>query len=353
MAMSKRLAWTLVLVVLIVGAAGFAGASDGKVYRVGYLEGGQYWAFDKIFGAFQKSLGTEGLADRVAYPEDARFSPGWEADDEAMFSAADKLMARDDLDLIVAMGTTAASVLLERNNGTTPILGMGVSDPVKAGLIPNEQDSGTDNFTVRILPDRWKVMFNIFHEIVRFDKLGVLYPNTEAGHTYTNLVDAREVARERGFELLEYSSISSAETTEECLKGLKALRARGMDAFFIPALNSFDWSTSDVQVLYEYLIQEGIPTFARDGSEQVKGGALLGFSTLDFGSTGLFLARNAVRILEGELPRSLNMTDVNYPSTALNFAVADAIGFDFSLDELISADEIYLKIEPPKDRKYQ
>jgi ABC-type uncharacterized transport system substrate-binding protein len=96
------------------------------------------------------------------------------------------------------------------------------------------------------------------------------------------------------------------------------------------------------------LTQWKIPTFARDGSEYVKAGALMGFSTWNFGPSGIALAKQAHAILGGAQPRSLPMLDKSEPSIALNLAVAKAIGFDFPFDVLVTADELHETITPPR-----
>ncbi|NCC24881.1 MAG: hypothetical protein EOM25_06745 [Deltaproteobacteria bacterium] len=329
--------------------------AESKKFRIGYLEAGQYWAYEGTIKAMQTAMTARGWGpDRVEYPADAWFSPGWDEEKVPEYlERAKELMARDGLDLIVAMGTAAAGALLEANNGRTPILGMALSDPVKSGFVPSLEDSGVDNFTVRIVRDRWKIMFELFHEIVGFKKLGIIYPDTETGLVYANVLDARQAAKERGFELLEYNQIGTTESTEDCRKGIEDLLARGMDAFFISALNCFDWGACDVNQLFELLNRHKIPTFARDGSTHVRSGALMAFSTQDFSPIGEFLANSCIRILEGEKPRDLPMVDNSQPKIALNIETAQKIGFDFPVNILIASDEIYEKSVLPEGRKFQ
>jgi ABC-type uncharacterized transport system substrate-binding protein len=292
-----------------------------------------------------------GWAENVEFVDDAHFSPGWEEEKKAeLQQRAKELMAREDLDLIITAGTAATKTILDVNNGTTPILAIAVSDPIKSRFVLNETDSGVENFTVRIVLDRFKRMFTIFHDVVGFKKLGILYPDTEEGKNYTNAEDARQVAQERGFELLEYTEISTSETTEECMEGIQWLAEQGMDAFFIPSLNCFDWTTSDVDALFTFLSEHKIPTFSREGTKNVKAGALMGFSTQDFDSRGEFLADKIVRIFQGESPRSLPMVDDAIPKITLNLYVAEQVGFDAPFDLLGASDEIFQEILLPEDR---
>lgn len=333
----------LILVPGVIFTLSFAPAlaQDPPVKRIGYLEAGRFWLFDRTFAAFQQAL-----ADRpevgVAYPPDAHHSPGWEPENMARLpELAEKLMRRGDLDLVVGMGTAAVKALLAQNNGHTPILGMGMADPVAAGVVRGVVDSGVDNFTCQVIADRWTSMFRVFNDVVRFRKLGILYQNTPEGRVYAALDDARSVASELGFDVLAFGRLSSAETDDECRQGLARLREEGMDAFFIGPLNCFDRETNDVGALLQLLNDWKIPTFARDGSEFVAAGALMGFSTWNFGPTGQFLANQAVAVLNGAKPRSVPMLDRVEPTIAINLETAVRIGFPFPLDVLVVADEIF------------
>ncbi|MFO7751962.1 MAG: ABC transporter substrate binding protein, partial [Desulfobacteraceae bacterium] len=296
----------------------------------------------------EKALEEKGWLDRVTFPENAFHSPGWEKGSAAWEKKASELMAREDLDLVIGMGTDAAKALLKKNNQKTPILGMGVSDALGSGLIETNEDSGVDNFTVRIVPGRYKRMFEIFHQVVGFEKLGLIYPDTESGGDYTNLESAREVAEAKGFDILE-QEIESEEVSAG-LAGLEALVERGMDAFFIPSLLCFDWEKADVDKLFTFLREKNIPTFARNGSRDVQAGALMGFSTIDFSKRGAFLADKIIRILEGESPGDLPMKDDAVPIISLNIHVAEQIGFNPPFDILAATDEIYREITLPVGR---
>lgn len=73
----------------------------------------------------------------------------------------------------------------------------------------------------------------------------------------------------------------------------------------------------------------------------------MGFSTWNFGPSGIALAGQAHAILGGTLPRTLPMLDQSEPSIALNLATAKAIGFDFPFDVLVTADELHETISQP------
>ncbi len=346
-----RLALMPVAVALVAAVLSFSCCSPAianpPVKRIGYLEAGPFWLFDNTWSAFRDGMGKYDDL-RCEYPADARLSPGWQPEQmRRLPELAKQLLQRKDLDLVVGMGTAAVKALLAVNDGRTPILGMGMADPIAAGIVKSAEDSGVDNFTCRVAVDRWSSMFRVFYDVVRFHKMGIMFQNSQEGRVYAALGDAQAIATELGFELVLYDGLSSAESTEECHKGLDELHKNGMDAFFIGPLNCFDIGDAGMAPLLQKLNQWKVPTFARDGSEYVKAGALMGFSTWNFGPSGIALAGQAHAILTGTKPRALPMLDQSEPSIALNLATAKAIGFDFPFDVLVTADELHETISQP------
>lgn len=348
---NSRLIFALCLFIpallLILSVIPSTARAQGAIKRIGYLEAGPFWLYDRTWEAFRAELSkkTEG---RSEFPINAKFSPGWEPENmKNLPEKAAQLLQREDLDLVVGMGTAAVKALLKANTGQTPILGMGMADPIAAGVIASAKDSGVDNFTCRITQNRWSAMFRVFYDVIRFKKLGIMYTDTPEGRVYAALDDARAIASELEFSLVEYGDLSSAESVEECSVGLEELRALGMDAFFIGPLNCFDIEGSGLSILLNKLRQWKVATFARDGSEYVKAGALMGYSTWDFKPIGKFLAAQSHAIFAGRSPRELSMLDRSEPSIALNLATAKAIDFDFPFDVLLVADELHETMAAP------
>ena len=135
------------------------------------------------------------------------------------------------------------------------------------------------------------------------------------------------------------------------MSALESLAASGIDAFYIPSLTCFEWKKYDVKKHLDFLSGKGIPSFARQGSEDVHAGALMGFSTVDYSSRGRFLANMVIKVLEGTSPRALKMVDDAPPKIALNLEVAKILGFDLSFEILGASDEIYSDIVLPEARK--
>lgn len=342
----------LLLIGMVVPCVSWA-----KVWKAGYLQAGDYWSYSATTAAIFDSLSAMsrskylGWHDSVVLAEGARLSPGWD-NKEGLKEAAKELLARADLDIILSAGTGATAALIEASKDSprkTPIVAFAVTDAIASGFVASETDSGMDNLTVRLVPGWYKRMFEVFHEVVGFRRLGIMYPDTVDGRRYSNVEEAREVAAAAGFELVEYSGIGPAEDAVECQKGLNYLYAKGIDAFFIGPLLCFDWKQSDVKSLLGSMVEHDVASFAREGTPFVRSGALLGFSTSDYSGRGRFSAEQVVRILQGAKPRSLPMVDNDIPKISFNLAVAEDIGYDPPFDLLAASDEVFQTISLPSE----
>jgi len=329
-----------------------ASASEGKSdppkrkYRIAYLEGGPFWSFTELLDQTKKALARHGWLDRIEFPPELHLSPGWGSDAEAFKRLCRELLARKDVDLILSAGTDATLAFLEVNNGTIPIVGISISDPLKSKMVASEKDSGIDNFTTYFELDAYERLFRIFHMAVGFQRLGLLYSLAPNGKLYANFEEAHKIARERGFKVIEYGRIGAAETEEDCRAGIDWLLEQGVDALYIPTLNCFDYSLNpeSSQRLLALLMEEKIPTFARDGTLGVRSGALMGLSNLNLASEGEFVADMIIHILQGEEPRSLPMVFRSPPSLSLNMYTADRIGYFPTFDVLTSCDVIFRQV---------
>lgn len=316
-------------------------APKGKVYRVAVLEAGTNWVHDKMLKALQDALAGNGWGDKVQFPADARSINSWTSLGKAeTLRMATQLMQRTDIDLVIGMGTEAAQALLSCNNRRTPIVAMTLSDPIGSGVVKSAEDSGVDNLTTCVMPNQWLNMLRLFHTVVRFKKLGVIYEDTAAGRTYTSLEDVRDVVREKGVRMVEFSHLGRGASVSQCKDGLAWLVSNGVDAVYLPDIPCFDWTTNDPRPLLNYLREHKVATFARTGLPLVQLGALMGAYDFDLKPLGKFHAAQIISIFEGVQPRKLKMVMPDAMGLSLNLKTARAMGHDMSPDVLVNADVI-------------
>ena len=306
-----------------------------------YFEAGSYWEFSLLQKEIIKALQQRGVSQHIIFPDEFHISPGWDASESVYRAEARKLMANPAIDVIISMGTEATKALLAENNGKTPIMSVDVADPAGAGFVDPVTGKGAANLTLRYTKNKWFKVFALFHEALPFRRLGIMYHDSPEGLSYSNVREAREVARERGFTLVEYPFLDKAESIESCAKGVDRLIHDGIDAFYISALNCFDWTQGNPRKIFDVLNATDIKTFARDGSVHVSRGALMGLSTLDYVPLGKFYADHMAAQL-GLLPPNTQLEEAAYtPKIALNLVTAQRMGMDLPLVLLISADELF------------
>jgi len=317
---------------------------------VAYFEAGPYWEFSLLLKEITTALEQRGVLRRFDFPAKLHISPGWDAPEATYRAAARKLMTDPSVNIIISMGTEATKALLAENNGKTPIMSVDVADPAGAGIVDASTGLGAPNLTIRYIKDKWRKVFALFHEALPFRRLGIIYHNSPEGLSYSNVREAREVARERGFTLVEYPFLDKAESLESCAKGVDHLLHEGIDAFYISALNCFDWTQANPQPIFDELNARSIKTFARDGSVHVRRGALMGLSTLDYTPLGKFYADQMASRM-GLLPPNTQLEQAAYtPKIALNLVTARMLGMDLPMVLLISADELYDSTLPGVDK---
>ncbi len=355
--------WLIGFGLLIWGTMfyGSAIAQEVKQYTLAFLTHAPTEMYLRVFEETQKSLARRtDFSGKILFPRELQIV--FELEDTAEESGllaqkAQELVRRSEIDLIIAAGTAANRALLRAQDDymmanpdqeAINLLGVCVSNPLGTKLILSLNDSGRDNYTLRIDPNYFRRMFEVFHDEVTFKKLGVLYSDQEKKNEQSSIDDAYDTAKQRGYQIVE--RLIEKDDVKHCLSGLQILIAEDIDAFFIPKLNCFEnWESQDVNQLLTLLNTHKIPTFARQGHIQVHAGALMGFS-IDFKTVSQFLASHIIKILEGELPRSLPMVDNVLSSIVVNLAVARKIEFQPSVELIGASNEIYEEIVLPEGR---
>lgn len=351
--------------------------NNGKKWRIGYYEGGEYNDYQLTLMATikglmdigwieaaeippQEGIQTKGLwnwladqakSDYLEFPKDAYYSANW--DDALREKMAPEIIARlnqqKDIDLMIAMGTWAGKDIANDKH-KIPTVVLSTSDPVAAGIIKSAEDSGYDNVHARVDPTRYERQIQVFNDIIPFNKMGIFYEDTDNGKTYAALEKVEKIAKERGFEIVACHTISDTPdikiAEESVVKCLKELGEKKVDAIYITKQNGVN--PDSLPKLVTILNNYRIPSFSQSGSEEVKRGILLSISLAGFKYNGRFHAETIAKILNGAKPRDLDQVFESPPKIAINLATASIIGYDPPVDVLGAADEIFQEIETPE-----
>ena len=372
-------------VVLILGVGGVAHGADrgqfdtvpttneGKRWRIGYYEGGEYIDYQKILietirglmklgwmevaeipsqqGEETESLwqwlASEARSDYLEFVADAHYSARWDdaLRDTARGALINRLNKQQDLDLMIAMGTWAGQDLAKnRHNVATMVLS--ASDPLSAGIIKSVEDSGLEHVHATVDPTRYERQISIFHDIVGFSRLGMAYEDTVSGRSYAAIDAVEQLAQERGFEVVHchtQSDIQDVQLAEASVIACFEKLVQEVDAIYVT--NQGGVTRHSVPKLVQLANAHHIPTFSMAGSEEVKYGILASLSQAGFRYVGEFHAATFAKVFNGARPNDLDQLFEEPPKIALNLKTAEIIGFNPPLLLLGAADEIFQDIK--------
>ncbi len=346
-------------------------------WRIAFYQGGDYLEYEAHLRGFLKGLGTLGwisLPASAALPRHAtckellrqvsRFDTlGYLRFDSTLFWSCewtDSLRRRNRrqaltaltngcVDLLIAMGTWAGLDCAVGDH-STPVVVMSTSDPVKSGILLSPRRSSHPHVYATCDPERYVRQINAFHNIVGFNRLGVVYEDSEDGRTYANLDVLRQAAEKRGFEVVACKAAESSVPESAAIAGVTRCYARlssEIDALWIQVHLG-----EKPRFLYNALqpiLENDIPAWSQLGTRAVRAGALLSISERSRDDIGLHLAKVAATILHGVSPAALPFVYEDPKAIAINRAIARRIGFAIPPSLLAVADSVYERVEAPAE----
>jgi ABC-type uncharacterized transport system substrate-binding protein len=340
----------------------------GGKWRIGYVGSGDYIDYSRTLRAIVQGLAQLGwltvpdipedldarqmwnfLAENVksknvTFVADAWQQPGnFDATLRPVVRAAvsQRINEKNDLDLIIAMGTWAGQDMAALG-APVPTIVASTSDAVGARIVASAQDSGLDNLHARVQPERYQRQVRLFHEIVPFKILGMVYEDSAEGRTYAAVPAVEQVAQEQGFEVKSCDAPSSnigIQQAEQNALDCYSELASQVDAMYVSVHRGVTiHNIADVATILRHA---EVPSFAMLGSTQVRAGLLMSLAQADYSYVGLFHAETIARVFNGARPRQLSQIWIDPPKIAVNLETARRIGFDPPVDILLAADEVY------------
>ncbi|SLM30596.1 ABC-type uncharacterized transport system, periplasmic component [Desulfamplus magnetovallimortis] len=343
--------------------------NNGQKWKIGYYEGGNYIEYKKTLIATVKGLinlgwidnteiedlpgddtktlwkwfGTNLKSNYITFVEDAYYSSGWKDDlrKTQISDLIERLNTKKDIDIMIAMGTWAGQDLAN-NDHSTPTIGLAISDALSSGIIKSYEDSGFDHLHARVDPLRYERQVQIFHDILEFNKLGIMYEDTVRGRSYACVDKVETVAKEKGFEIVRcfiQAGVDDKKVAEESVKKCFSELCSKADAIYVTLHMGVNNNT--LPELVEIANKSGIPTFSQSGSEEVKYGLLMSISQAEFKYVGEYHAEIMAKFFNGAKMRELSQLFEEPSKIAINLKTAEKIGYDPPVDILSAADEIY------------
>lgn len=346
--------------------------NDGQKWRIAFYEGGPYTNYQNLMVETVRSLmklgwidtskippqkgeETEALwnwlvygaqSDYLEFVADGHYSAGWDkAKREETAAEVIRRMTEDkDIDLVIAMGTWAGKDLANDQHHT-PTMVMSTSDPLSAGIIKSIEDSGYEHLHAIVDPYRYKRQIQVFHEIVGFKTLGILFEDSVDGRSYAAVDMVNEVAAEFGFEVVPChtesdikDTLQAEQSVVDCFKSL----ATKTEAIYVTRQGGV--TKRSLPQLVDIANEHDIATFSQAGSDEVKNGILVSLSQAAMRFRAGFHAETFAKVFNGAAPNQLDQVFQEPPKIAINLKTAEQIGFNPPIVLLGAADEIYEEI---------
>jgi putative ABC transport system substrate-binding protein len=316
--------WT----VLLAASAPVAAQSAPKVARIGYLAGVSAAADAPRREAFRQGLRELGYVEGQNVVILERHLG---RDLDRLPEAAAELVAQK-LDILVGVTTNAALAAKGAAGGTLPIVFMGVTDPIAAGLVqslprPGTHATGITNVAAVLAGKRLELLKKT---VPKASRVAVLWDPQGPG-SLPQWKESHEPAGKLGLQLWSME-VSSVERYEPAFK--EAVQA-GNGAVWI-TLNPL--ANSNQKLIAELAARHGLPSICAR-SDYAENGCLMAYGP-SYGSEGRSGARYVDRILKGARPDELPVEQPTIFELVVNLRTAKRIGVRIPRAVLLQADSV-------------
>ncbi|MTI81657.1 MAG: hypothetical protein FH758_12420 [Firmicutes bacterium] len=288
-------------------------------------------------------LATHDMGPYIEFVEDAHYdlSSGVKTKEQLI----NRLKQKRDMDLLIIMGTYAGTVVSKADHDV-PSMVFSASNAVDSGIVKSEQTSGINHIWAHMDPERFKRQIEVFYDMFKYKKLGMVYENSPAAYSYSAVDDVKAVALEKEFEIVSYNVKEPKNEADkgryyaEVAEAYQKL-AEEVDAMYVTVASL---EPERLPQLFAPFYENNVPTLSQMGGDEVKYGALMNTSLNDFTNIGRFGATNMMKILQGSSPAELPQVFKSTPYISFNLETADKINFQIPFEVLLVADEIFQNI---------
>jgi putative ABC transport system substrate-binding protein len=319
--------WLSVCALLLLAFCNCASAEQPKIPHVGYLAAVSAAADTPRLEAFRQGLRElgyiEGQNILIEYRHESRgFDP---------LPALAAELLRLKIDVLVAV-TTNAALAAKKSTSTVPIVFMGVTDPISAGLAetlarPGGNSTGITNMAATLTGKRLELLKETFPKTYR---VAVLWDPQAPGST-PQWNESQLPARELGLQLYSMQ-VSSLDKYDRAFK--EAVKA-GNTAVWI-TLNPL--ANSNQKLIADLAISHRLPSICARG-DYAENGCLMAYGP-GYSAEGRDGARYVDKILKGAKPAEVPVEQPMKFELVVNLKTAKQIGATIPQSVLFRADKV-------------
>lgn len=324
--MGRRLFW-VVLCSLHVILASSARAQPAKVPRVGYLAAVSAAADAPRLEAFRQGLRDLGYVEGQNIVIDYRHE---QRAFERLPGLAAELVSLQP-DVLVAV-TTNAALAAKHMTATIPIVFMGVTDPVGAGLVhslarPGGNSTGITNIAATLTGKRLALLKEAFPKLSR---VAVLW-DPKAPGSAPQWKESQRPAQELGLQL-HSMEVSAVDNYESAFKDAVNARNAAVWVTLNPLANS------NQERIARLAISHRLPSICAR-SDYAENGCLMAYGP-GYSIEGRDGARYVDRILKGAKPADLPVEQPTTFELVVNMRTARQLGVAMPQSVLFKADKV-------------
>jgi putative ABC transport system substrate-binding protein len=312
---------------LLLAVCFSAEAQPGKVQRVGYLAAVSASADAPRMEAFRQGLRelgyVEGQNIAIEFRHEGRTF------DRLPELAAE--LVRQKIDVLVAV-TTNAALAAKNVTSTIPIVFMGVTDPVAAGLVeslarPGRNITGITNIAAVLAGKRLELLKET---VPKLSRLAILWDPNAPGSA-PQWKESQLVARELGLQP-HSMEVSTVDKYSDAFREAVKLRSAAVAVTLNPLANSNQSQIADLAIGHR------LPTMCARG-DYVDNGCLMSYGP-GYGTEGRDGARYVDKVLKGAKPADLPVEQPTTFEFIVNLKTAKQIGLTIPPDVLARADRV-------------
>ena len=325
--MRSEIAWPFLCALLTAAASLAQAQSAKKVPRLGYLAAVSASADAPRLEAFRRGLRelgyVEGQSIHVEYRHESQ-------DLRRLPELAAELLAQD-IDLMVTVTTNAAQAA-KKATSTVPIVFMGVTDPISAGLAeslarPGGNATGITNVAAILTGKRLELLKEV---VPKLANVAVLWDPKGPG-SIPQWEASQEPAQTLGLRL--YSMVASH--PDDYAAAFKQAVKAGNTAVWI-TLNPV--ANSNQKLIAELAIENRLPSICARG-DYAENGCMVAYGP-GYVTEGKDGARYVDRVLKGARPSDLPIEQPTKFELLINLKTAKRLGFTIPRSVLNRADKL-------------